>query len=116
MDLPDASVPRGSGVLRHPAREHGWMPAAESESGNAEAIEAHVERYFGKPTYVWHEIASDLVHLDAPRARDRAVPRAPAVHALHHGHRATCRWLITRDGAGASPYAELVICLPPTGP
>ncbi|RYG93976.1 MAG: suppressor of fused domain protein, partial [Alphaproteobacteria bacterium] len=52
-----------SPILRHQPRETDWEPAVGS--GEAiEAISAHIEKYVGKIDMVYHEIVSDLVHLD----------------------------------------------------
>jgi hypothetical protein len=99
-------------VLRHSPREQGWAPAAQAEPGNAEAIEAHVERYFGKPTFVWHEIASDLVHLDVHVIEP--TPERPWFTLFTTGM--SDLPMTVPDGAGVSPYAELMICLPPDWP
>ena len=112
MDLPDASGPRGAGALRHSPREPGWVPAAESEPGNAEAVEAHIERYFGKPAFVWHEIASGLVHLDVHVIEP--TPERPFFTLFTTGM--SDLPMTVPDNAGISPFAELMMCLPPDWP
>ena len=112
MDLPDAPAPRGSGILRHAHREQNWVSAAESEPGNAEAVEAHAERHFGKLAFVWHEIASDLVHLDVHVIEP--TPGRPFFTLFTTGM--SDLPMTVPDGAPASPYAELMICLPPDWP
>jgi hypothetical protein len=112
MEIPDASAPRGSGVTRYPARDRAWEPATESEPDTAEAIERHIERYFGSPGWVWHELASDLVHID--------------VHVVEPSPTRPYNTLVTSgmsdlpmtvpDGADCGHYAELMMCLPPDWP
>jgi hypothetical protein len=53
-----------SETLRHPVREHGWEPAVEGDADAFDAIDRHIERYFGSIGWVWKELASDLVHID----------------------------------------------------
>ncbi len=59
----DEVSPGGSRMLRHEKRT---VPARDS-SGDGELIDAvsdHMERCVGPIDLVWHEIVSDLVHLD----------------------------------------------------
>jgi hypothetical protein len=50
-------------ILRHEARTTPFT-APEHHGVHCEAIEAHLAKYVGKVASVWHEIISDLVHLD----------------------------------------------------
>ena len=54
--------PGGSRIYRHEAR----VPprGASHDAARAEAIVAHVERHLGPVGGVWHELVSDLVHVD----------------------------------------------------
>jgi hypothetical protein len=55
--------PSGAPIYRHKAREREWtMPRHSAQ--HLEEVEAHIERYIGKVETVFHEILSDLVHLD----------------------------------------------------
>jgi hypothetical protein len=58
---PDTSA-GGSKLLRHTARAEGFTPAAESAA--TEEIAEHFAKHFGEPASVFHEILSDLVHID----------------------------------------------------
>jgi hypothetical protein len=75
------------------------------------AIEEHITRYFGAPDTVWHEMASDLVHIDVhvtPPSPDRP------------------RYTLVTTGMSDRPmnvppavddrYAELMMQLPPDWP
>jgi hypothetical protein len=53
----------GSPIYRHAARGREWTPPAHP-GAHSEEIAAHVERHVGKIETVFHEIASDLIHLD----------------------------------------------------
>ncbi|AWH55281.1 hypothetical protein C1924_19815 [Stenotrophomonas sp. ESTM1D_MKCIP4_1] len=57
----DDTSPGGSPILRH-SREKEFTPA-RGES-HIEAISAHIERHLGPVSGVFHEIISDLVHID----------------------------------------------------
>jgi hypothetical protein len=53
----------GSPIYRHKPREEKWKPP-HHPGKYLEEIDAHIERYVGKVETVFHEIFSDLVHLD----------------------------------------------------
>lgn len=54
--------PGGSNILRHQAKERPLE--APAFSAGLEEIEQHFARHFGEPATVFHEIVSDIVHLD----------------------------------------------------
>ena len=54
----------GAPVLRHQAQERGFQPARPGDERIRGAVEAHLEAHLGPTTSVWHEIVSELVHLD----------------------------------------------------
>lgn len=112
MDIPDASAPRGSGIVRYPARDRAWEPAAEREPDTAEAIERHIERYIGRPAFVWHEIVSDLVHIDVDLVEPS--PTRPYNTLITSGM--SDLPMTVPDGADCSRYAELMMCLPADWP
>jgi len=53
----------GSPIYRHKARDR-EMRAPEDDGIHLEAIEAHLQEHVGKIETVYHEIVSDLIHLD----------------------------------------------------
>jgi hypothetical protein len=63
----------GSPIYRHKPRDTEWT-APKHYGENLEEVEAHVEKYIGKIETVYHEILSDLIHLDVlfvPATADR---------------------------------------------
>jgi hypothetical protein len=99
----------GAPIWRHQARDREF----ELATGDREAIEMigeHVARHVGRPESVFHELVSDLVHLD--------------VHLVEPTPERNYYTLVTsgmsdRPMAAPEPYrelnyAELLICLPPT--
>lgn len=62
--------PGGIPILRHEAKQRGFTPARPG--AHVEEVEEHIARHFGTPATVFHEIASDLVHIDV-----HAVPPEP---------------------------------------
>lgn len=83
-----------------------------SSSDDLELIESHIEKHIGKPEYVWHELISDMIHLD--------------VHHVKPTPKRNVHTLITTgmsDIAMKAPkgfesfcYAELLVTLPPEWP
>lgn len=53
----------GTAILRHEARDRDFEMVTGDEQ-NIEAISDHIERYIGPVESVFHEIISDLVHID----------------------------------------------------
>lgn len=53
----------GTAILRHEARDRDFEIATGDEK-NIEAISEHIERHIGSVEMVFHEIISDLVHID----------------------------------------------------
>jgi hypothetical protein len=112
MESPDAPAPRGSGIVRYSARDRAWTPAVESERDTVEAIERHIERHFGPIAFVWHELASDLVHIDVHMVEPN--PAHPYTTLVTSGM--SDLPMTVPVGAGCSRYAELMMCLPADWP
>jgi hypothetical protein len=74
--MPDEPTERsdsGTPIIRHRPSERGWTPP-KSASGNLQAIQEHLAEHIGPVENVFHELISDLVHLDVlmiPPAADR---------------------------------------------
>lgn len=105
-----SETPTGSGLSRHTARERTWEPAAPTDRDSAEAVERHIQRHFGKIAFVWHEMISDLVHIDVHVVEP--TPERPFFTLVTSG----MSDLPMTVPAGVGPYAELLICLPPDWP
>jgi len=104
--------PRGAGVLRHRARDRAWEPAGAGDPDTVEAIDRHIEEHFGPVAFVWHELASDLVHIDVSVVAPS--PERPFHTLVTSGM--SERPMTVPAGASSSPYAELMMCLPPDWP
>ena len=98
--------PGGSELLRHEANARDFVPGRPPP--NAEEVEEHISRVVGEPATVFHEIVSDLIHLD--------------VHIVRPSPGADW-WTLFTVGMSALPmnvpeghedlrFAELVIKLP----
>jgi Suppressor of fused protein (SUFU) len=99
----------GSRIYRH---GEPLAPTPCEQPRDWDAIEAHVERHFGPIEMVYHELASEYVHLD--------VLQVPA-HAGRPFHTlVTCgmsaRAMTVPPGSEDDRFAELLIALPPQWP
>ena len=61
--MSDERTPSGSPILRHEATPTGFVPPA-SDGALEEAVAHHMEAHVGTAATVFHEIVSDLVHID----------------------------------------------------
>jgi hypothetical protein len=104
-DEPETSA-GGSKILRHAERERPFTLAAPAEG--VEEVEAHMARFFGEPRSVFHEILSDLVHVDV-----HLVPPAPerAFWTLFTTGMSDLAMTVPA-GAEDLRFAELVLYLP----
>ncbi len=59
----DEKSPSGASILQHEDKDRDFQPP-EEHARNLEDIEAHLEKYIGPVETVYHEIVSDLIHLD----------------------------------------------------
>jgi hypothetical protein len=101
----------GSPVYRHAPRDREFEPAVDDKRV-IEAVSRHVGRYVGKVEHVFHEIVSDLVHIDVhlvPPHRHR-----PFVTLVTSGMSSLPMTL--PPDCDAPSYAELLLCLPPDWP
>ena len=101
----------GAPIYRHEHRERD-IDIAAGDSENIEAISDHIEKHIGPVANVFHEMISDLVHID--------------VHIVEPTEARNCYTLVTSgmsdiamsapEEYGACCYSELMICLPPDWP
>lgn len=101
----------GSPVYRHEKRDREFEFAV-GDSENIDRITAHIEAHVGPVANVFHELISDLVHVD--------------IHMVKPSPRRNCHTLVTSgmsdrpmnapDGYGAFRFSELMISLPPDWP
>lgn len=107
-DEQPTTSPGGSPIYRHQERERPFQLARSNE--DVEQIEAHITRYLGGLDWVFHELVSDLIHID--------------VHVIEPTHSRYYYTLVTTgmsdlpmhppEAAADCRYAELMLCLPPT--
>ncbi len=103
--------PSGTAILRHAEREKPFELATGDEE-TIDAISDHIERHIGPAPMVFHELVSDLVHIDVhhvPPDADRDF------HTLITSGMSD-RPMTVPEGAEAYRFAELVLCLPEEWP
>lgn len=99
--------PDGTNIYRHEPRNREFEPAVGNEAA-IEAISDHIERHVGPVDMVFHEILSDLVHIDVHWVRpteDRPV------HSLITSGMSD-RPMVVPDECLELQFAELMITLP----
>lgn len=102
----------GSTIYRHkPRAAPTFVPPDMSES-NLQAIDDHVTEHIGKIDTVWHEIVSDIVHIDIHVVPPR--PERPYYTLVTSGM--SDRAMSAPEGAEDWRFSELMICLPPDWP
>lgn len=107
----DEDVTRGgSRVIRHQARERGWEVPRHDQSV-AEEVEQHMSKYGLVPQSVFHEIVSDLVHIDVHFCRP--TPDRPFVTLFTTGM--SDLPMTVPEGVDAR-LVELMLCLPSDWP
>lgn len=112
LEPPQAEVtPGGSTMFRHAAREREWEPAA-GDTDLIEAIDAHITRHVGEVETVFHEVISDIIHVDV-----HVVPPTPERNWYTFVTSGMSeRPMAVPPESELDEYAELVLCLPPTWP
>lgn len=98
----------GSPILRHTERSKP-LEIAIGDGEHIDAISEHIEQHIGEVTMVFHEIVSDLVHIDVHH-----VPPEPnrEFHTLITTGMSE-KPMTVPEGAEEFRFAELVLCLPP---
>ena len=100
-------VPAGSPVIAHVPRTKEFEVAI-GDGENIEHISNHVERHYGKIETVWHEIISDLVHVDVHWVQPTA--ERPYHTLVTSGM--SDRPMTVPEGAEDFRYGEVMLCLP----
>jgi hypothetical protein len=99
----------GAPIYRHKPRAKPFTPAL-GDADNIEHIAKHIEQYIGPPDSVFHEIVSDLVHLDVHMVQ----PTAKRNYYTLVTSGMSERPMNVPEGMEENRYAELCVFLPPT--
>ena len=112
MPTPDDTTrsPAGDPIYRHQLRDGDGFQLADGNDDTISGVTRHLRAHVGEPAWVYHELVSDKVHLD--------------VHVVEPSEKFPFYTLCTSGmsdlpmtlpkGVDAPPFAELLICLPPT--
>lgn len=101
----------GDRIIRHAPREQPFE-AAFAEEAHLAAVGAHIARHVGRPETVFHELISDLVHIDIHVVTPTDV--RPYTTLVTSGMSA--RPMSPPEGAEHMAWAELALCLPSDWP
>ncbi len=97
----------GDPIYRYERRDEVWAPP-NMEDSQIESIDRHIEKHIGKISTVFHEIISDLVHID--------VHQVPPTNERPYWTLVTSGMsdlpMRAPDGATEFAYAEVMLCLP----
>lgn len=111
LELPREVTSGGSVVHRHEDASRDFQPARGSLA-SVQLITDHVERHLGPVASTFHEIVSDLVHIDVHLILP--TERRPFVTLVTSGMSDLA--MTPPPEAQEFSYAELMICLPPDWP
>ncbi len=106
LDEPVKS-PEGTRIYRHEARNRDFELATGNEV-NIEAISNHIEQHIGPVEMVFHELISDMVHIDVHWVQPA---KTRPFHTLVTSGMSD-RPMTVPDECRELQYAELMICLP----
>jgi len=101
----------GVPVYRHQHRDRQFRAPVRDENAIAR-IKEHICRHVGQTAIVYHEIVSDLVHIDIHVVEP--TPSRDFYTLITTGM--SDEPMTTPEGAKGYEYSELLICLPPSWP
>ena len=112
VPAPDPEQPTakdGTTIFRHELRDRDFEIATGNEQ-NIEAVSNHIERHIGPVEMVFHEIISDLVHVDIHWVKPT---KKKPWHTLVTSGMSDLPMTVP-DACSEFQYAELSVKLPPT--
>ena len=109
---PEPEVTEGGSVVHRLQERAGELEIATGDAELIEAVGGHIAQYIGEPDSVFHEIISDLVHIDVHVVKP--TPQRPWLTLVTSGM--SERPMTTPEELEGMDYAELMMCLPPDWP
>jgi hypothetical protein len=97
----------GAPIYRYEPRDTSWTPP-NMEDSCVEAISSHIEKHVGPIATVWHELVSDVVHIDVHQVAP--TDERPFWTLITSGMSDLA--MTTPAEYEAWAFAELMICLP----
>jgi hypothetical protein len=109
-DEPELS-PSGAPLFDHPPAggQQGDFESPSEYAVFGKALVEHVTRHVGPPAWVFHELVSDLIHVDVHIVE----PTPERNFYILFTTGMSDRPMQTPEGAEAYRFAEMMICLPP---
>ncbi|HTS92008.1 MAG TPA: suppressor of fused domain protein [Stellaceae bacterium] len=107
----DERSPSGSPIHRH-RRENPELQPAEFGSPHGKQLEAHLTRFLGEASSVWHEIVSEFVHIDV----HLYPPRTGRDFLVLVSHGMSRLPMTVPKEIPERRWGELMVCLPPEWP
>ncbi len=98
----------GNPIYRHKDSDEGYVLPRQVQT-SVEALEKHIETFFGKPKTVFHELISSHVHIDVHIIEP--TPERDYFVLVTTGMSDLPMWV--PRGNTEFQFAELLICLPP---
>jgi len=111
MDQPSEFSESGNPVYRYKPREKPFE-FVTGDATHIQMVDEHIAKHIGEVAWVYHEIISDLVHLDVHIVEPR--PDRNFYTLITSGMSA--RAMKVPEGMEDFSYAELLMCLPPDWP
>jgi len=108
MNEPSEFSESGNPIFRHKPRSKPFEPAA-GEENHIERLASHMAEHLGEPEIVFHEIISDLVHIDVHIIAPKPDREFYTLVTTGMSQRA----MKTPEGLEEFSYAELLLCVPP---
>jgi hypothetical protein len=108
MNEPSEFSESGNPIYRYGEREKPFEPTTGDEQ-NIEVISNHIEKHVGAVDWVFHELVSDLVHIDVHIVAP--TPERNYYTLITSGM--SDRPMKAPEGAEGLRFGELMICLPP---
>jgi len=102
----------GNPIRRYGPREKKFEPADGADPECLEKLSAHIEKNVGPIGTVYHEIVSDLIHLDV----HHVPPTLPRPYHVLVTTGMSDRPMKVPEGAEEVRHVELSLCLPPEWP
>jgi suppressor of fused protein SUFU len=100
----------GVPIIRHQPRSKPFEAPSGSEASSGSEIASFIKDRIGRSDWVWHEIISDLIHIDLHMVNP--TPARNFYTIVTSGM--SDKPMKTPPGAEAYQYSELLICLPPS--
>jgi len=102
----------GAPIYRYENVEEKWQAPQYGDEELCAKLDEHISKYIGESDMVWHEILSNLVHLDVYHIK----PTSERNYHTFITNGMSYLPMSTPEGQEDWKYSELMVCLPPEWP